>query len=269
MGVDGPILEDPVFGRAGYERIVRLDRTLLDTEHSMNPRIQRFLVACLVGGSAVVGTIEPARAAAYVGAWDPTYGAPFNNLGWSGTATFQVPASPVCGNVTGNACIGGAFVQDAQVVFYDIGNPSVALATINWTTAQLSGLVIDSLAFDGNGVLQEVDTSPTTSASLPPNPVAAFNPANYGNFTADVFSLQFLTDQVVGNNPQFSGPLLSWMAAACEFDCARGSNDPTIPINFTIRQVPEPASLALVTAALLAAGVAGRRRRRPPPQAKG
>jgi hypothetical protein len=224
-------------------------------EQSMNTGFGRFFAACLVA-AASLGAIDQARAAAYVGAWDPLYGAPFTDLGWSGTVTFQVPLSPPC-NTDGAACVPGAYVQDAHVAFYDI-NTNATLATIDWSTVALSGVAINSLDFDGNGDLAYLDTD--LFPYLAPNVVGAFNPADYGNFTSDLFSLQFFIAQVVGN-ASISGPRLYWTEAGCEGDCSGGSNDPANRVDFRVTQIPEPATLALVMAALLAAGATKRRSR--------
>ncbi len=237
----------------------------------MSTGLGRFFAACLVA-AASLGMIDQARAAAYVGAWDPLYGAPFTDLGWRGTATFQVPLSPPC-NTTGVACTGGAYVQGAQVTFYDTqGTASTLddtdLATITWSTAELAAELVNALEFDVGGALKYVDTTPFDYKA--PTLLAGFDGVGFGGFAQDEFSLQFVIDQEVAANALFSGPRLYWTAVACkdededEDDCRSGSNDVlgNPPQNFTITRVPEPASLALVMAALLAAGATQRRSRK-------
>ncbi len=231
----------------------------------MSTGLGRFFAACLVA-AASLGMTDQARAAAYVGAWDPLYGAPFTDLGWRGTATFQVPLSPPC-NTTGVACTGGAYVQGAQVTFYDTqGTASTLddtdLATITWSTAELAAELVNALEFDVGGALKYVDTTPFDYKA--PTLLAGFDGSGFGGFAQDEFSLQFVIAQEVAANALFSGPRLYWTEAGCGRDCSSGSNDVlgNPPQNFTITRVPEPASLALVMVGLLAAGATQRRSRK-------
>src|SRR5262245_31585856 len=88
-------------------------------------------LALVVGALLVVAA--PARAAIYTSVWDPTYGAPFTNLGWRGTANFSVPDSckPSGSADVNNAleCGGLAAVTAAQVELYDITDAQQATLT--------------------------------------------------------------------------------------------------------------------------------------------
>lgn len=219
-----------------------------------------------IAAAIALGSVAAsAHAALYTGTWDPTYGAPYPTaLGWKGTATYNVPLSPPC-NTSGTACAPGAYVQDAHVEFYDTGSLTT-LATIDWTAGELgTSYAITSLAFAGNDV-QYVASDPLPYKA--PTCVVGCSSATYGYFDQDDFSLEFVigyyflvTELVAPEVVGFSGPLLYWKQGSCEGDCGSGVNDfgNYPPQNFIITQVPEPASLALVMAGLLAAGASARR----------
>ena len=139
----------------------------------MNTSFGKFSAAFLVAAAAL-GTAAPARAAAYVGAWDPTYGAPFTNLGWRGTVYFDLPASPGCGTNVAD-CLSALIADERanRLLRYE-GHHETSddtdLAIINWTTANLSGVTISNLQFDGGGAVQYIATTgPFPSAQPTPD----------------------------------------------------------------------------------------------------
>ncbi len=88
---------------------------------------------------------------------------------------FDLPASPGCGTTVAT-CLPGSSLTSEQIVFYDTnGTPTTSddtdLAIINWTAANLSGVTISNLQFDGGGAVQYLATTgpfdtngtPTTS----------------------------------------------------------------------------------------------------------
>jgi PEP-CTERM motif len=205
-----------------------------------------------------------AHATVYVGAWDPTYGSIFPDLGWRGTFEYNAPGAPNCnpnGTDSSVACIGGSSLVSASIDFYDI-NTNQDLATIDWATSDLDGsfypvVNINALQFTGG--------QPTALATDPfpdflPTLLSGVDGTPYNHFEFYAFSLQFLIDTVVDGN-SYTGPILGWTEIDCAV-CATGHSDVTQfpPQDFSITAVPEPASLALVAGALVAAGWVGRRR---------
>lgn len=107
--------------------------------------------AGLIALAAVLGLANSAHAARYIGAWDPAYGYPFaldtNALFWSGTAIFEIGESCAANDkgliVAGGSC--AMTVSNAQVVLagYDTTkNPDQLLGT-------------ETLVFDGALSLSE------------------------------------------------------------------------------------------------------------------
>ena len=196
---------------------------------------QSLLVAAVFAG--------PAQAATYTGVWDPTYGTPFTNLGWRGTADYFVPDSCVptgtadLNNAT--ACGGGAIITAAQVQFYDItdtGQSTISSLFFNPATMPVTTLRFVS------GELTQLTTS--TSDLIHPTGLSAFSVS-----ATTEFGLYFSLD----------GPVLGWR------DCGYSPNEPAyrncksglndsgqFPPHFVVTRVPEPGTLALVCLALLA-----------------
>ena len=197
-----------------------------------------------LAGCAAVGT---AQASYVVGQWDPEYGVPFANLGWRGTTTLLVNDSCLAsaGLVPNNGVACPLMtVLNATVEFYNTTDPLLAtIDTLNFTTS----VALNFIEVDG--------ASQVTSFSLAPTAlVVSTNPlAQYGTTNA-LFGLSI--------NRSLSNTLatLSWTT-----DEGSGRNDPRFPAAVrisTVRELPEPGSLALAAFALVALTAAGRQRRR-------
>jgi hypothetical protein len=206
--------------------------------------------AGVVAGAAMWLAL-PADAAVYTGIWDPPYGAPFDGLGWRGSAGFFVPDSckPTGTADVSNsgACDGQAAVTSGLVEFYDIND--TAQPTLATLVFDPDTLLIDTLRYV-NGALVELTTSLADFVS----PQADLT--RFGVSPSTQFALQFT----------FDGPALAW--AQCDGPACQigGFNDGAqFPPRFVITEVtsvPEPATLGLVGLALagLAAGQYRRRR---------
>jgi hypothetical protein len=187
-----------------------------------------LLAACAVG---------PAQAAIYTGVWDPTYGFPFTNLGWRGSAGFSVPNGckpPGTVDIDNDVDCGGlAAVTNAKVEFYDIsqvGQPTLSTVVFTPSATELD---ISTLRFVSGALTELIATfsdSQTTGISL----------AAFGVLPSTQFSLEFT----------LGGPRLRWVDCAVSEGCS-GLNDADFPPKFTITQVPEPTTLWLGGLALL------------------
>ena len=115
----------------------------------MNTRIKQAVLGAAIFVAATLGAVTSSEAAVYSGRWDPAFGGIFGDLGWKGSAHFDVPAA--CLGLTGSfdnissPCGGGAMqVLDAKLQFYNkTTDPSglTPLQTLNLVpTAFVNGM---------------------------------------------------------------------------------------------------------------------------------
>lgn len=212
----------------------------------------------------LIGSVASAQAAVYTGSWDPAYGAPFTvsdgfgfDLGWRGAASFEVPGACTPGT-TGVQVVGasscGASTLSAFVQFYDLVDPVVTLEQLDWGGTSSSNVGALANLLYNNGQLIGFSTSAFDYITDTNEYV---EPGGSGPLAWSL-GFSFNTGITTGAN----GPTLTW-GDFCDGLCSTGTNDPRIPIDFVVTQIPEPGSLALVTAALAGVGWASRRRRRP------
>ena len=195
---------------------------------------------------ALVGMAGAAQAAIYRGSWDPGYGAPFDNLGWKGTATFELPDS--CLGTNGACNDPGIEVLSAQVQFYDVTDPA---QTVLQTLVFDPSVAVYSMTVSGNQ-LTGVDTAffaPIQGST----PVAQYNGNDYWfqlvfhESQAQLFYTSAPTITPACASGGFGGPTLGV--------CGYSQQIPDVTFAAV---VPEPATYVLVLAGL--AGLAGVRK---------
>lgn len=236
----------------------------------MRANFERALRTGFAAVALVMCCLSPAQAVRYASSYDPFYGFPFENLGWSGEAVFFVPDNCVPGLGANriytilDSCGQGSYVESAFVDLYEGTNElRTSEERLTFSVSPLS-LVILSLRFEGPE-LKALFTLPSNwvpSETLAPN---------------KDFSLWFVDFRLLSQNG-YSGPLLlsrpceestadgAGFGSSCEFAFNVNDYVDNPPI-FKITQIPEPGSLALLAGALIATAWGPRFRRRTGPAA--
>jgi hypothetical protein len=212
-------------------------------------RAKSVLSTVLLSVAATFGAAGTAQAAIYTGNWDPAYGGNFPDLGWSASATFDVPdACLALGDGTSLPVSGdcaGFSVLSAEVSFYNIHTNAFegtfeltfddnVIRGIYLTDGELTG--VDSNFFD-----YFVPTS-----SIAGGGEYSFSLVLYGGNLA----------QLIYANPPALAPVCPFLTGA---NCGI-SQFPAVG-TFTTA-IPEPETYVLMLAGLGAVGFAARRRRR-------
>lgn len=221
----------------------------------------RFTTRAACVAAAIWAACAPANAAIYTGVWDPTFGADFPGLGWRGSATFFVPDGCLqSGTVTIDNtpdCGGAARLLGAQVLFYDVGVPTVDIGRIDWLEADLAGTSIQRLRFIG-GALSFLSTD-----RFPFFASAAGHPL-FGPAGLNLFAPEFVIDQPLAPGIDYSGVRLHWQNNACGIvgtgspNCFSGANDGLrYPATLRIFRIDDPTPVSAPSpAALLMAALA-------------
>ena len=258
-------------------------------------RIRTIFQASVLCAAALFGS---AQAAVYTGSWDPSYGAPFPNLGWRGSVTVETPDG--CGTIGGTlvACANGPMrITSGMVEFYDYGldKDGPWFATVDFSTLAGQQSVLSAMEFDGVGRLIGItgaflmpwkpDLSPVKNVSYGDDTYfwLAFNGGpqmfhvtcsndSVGSLkTNGAEVLSFLTggtmDGGVGGwiNSNYNGQYGRVESSGWNSDDK--GNGGTGPLAWTaggftqqVNDVPEPGSLALALSALGAGWLVRRRR---------
>lgn len=211
------------------------------------------LVALLVGVSALVGATS-ARAAQYVGEWDPAYGGIFPSLGWSASALFDVSdACLALGNVSNAPVVAGPCagfaVLSAELRFYDVARPSVVLERFA-LNPRVTVIDIDITA----SALSSVDTA-FFDAVVPTLRIAGGGGYAFSLDLEDRGLAQLACSSASRAQSGFAAALVS-PSCGPSANAARGVFTAVAP------PVPEPETWALMTAGLLGLGAVARRRAR-------
>jgi hypothetical protein len=246
------------------------------------------------GALALVSTfaaVAPAEAAVYRGRFDPTYGAPFTSpaLAWAGSVQITVDDSCVApGTLFLLSCASGFQIDEAKVELYRVGDaldsenaPVSPRQVMDFGAA--AGAGINGLGwlldFDVNGDLTGVRSTAFTAIQ------GSIEETEFGSSNA-YFSLQFLGDYAqlywFKNEPE---PLELLALTNSVTGVCRDNGVTIVPswfyggnkcgwsdpdemtagsfIRFSrVTEVPEPATYALVPAALAIMGFVGASSRR-------
>lgn len=230
------------------------------------------LAALLLVALSALVAMTPARATVWVGSWDPQFGYPFTSadgwvqnydLGWSGKVKVDDAGCVVPGG-GGDIAGGCASVVSVTVSLYSVPN---VLPAYNTLTFNPLSLTIGTLRYDNAGKLIAFSTTTESDYVYDSFNLNAPNGAGTDAYFAVQFVLDggpclFCDDAPFPDLGEYTGAVLfagtypEECEGFCDFYRSNVSEFPAI-----VTYTPEPASLTLLAAGLLAAGVATRRRR--------
>ena len=194
----------------------------------------------------MLGGLESAQAAVYVGHWDPLFGTPFDELSWSAEAEFFIPDSCLAtdGTYNGGHPCNGFSALEGNVTFSD-AHGEMASETLGAQSFNLNNFVV--LGGELNGV--SGDFSIVT-------PVSSFAGGGAYSFGLE---LKGLSSTLLAKTPANEGAFCTEQNGG---RCAESANEGVILDGGFVRvtAVPEPQTYALLLAGLGAIGFLRKKR---------
>lgn len=220
-----------------------------------NSPIMKSGFCAAVAVAAALLAAAPAQATVYRGHYDPSYGAPFPDLGWKATATFDVP-NTCLSQPDGPYAISGncaAFtVLSAEVDFYNSTiDPNPQTSPVLESFMLNTSVFVNGVTIAG-GKLAGVDTG-FFNYFVPVG--GSLSIAGNGAYS---FSLILFDDsaQLVYAKPVSTSPI----CASIHIKHTKCGFSAEAPVG-VFAPVPEPETFALMLAGLGALGFVARRRR--------
>lgn len=220
----------------------------------MNQR-KSFASIAIASSLLLAGAVGGAQAKTYPGAWDPGFGAPFDDLGWRGTALFSIPDACEASSgwiLNSDSCSGGGMAVTSVVLeFYDFDTetvvetfalPSAPIYGMYWTGSTIGG--VDS------GFYAAVTPTLPASMAIAGGGVYSFHMRfeHLDSPTGEPSVQLYYTEG--SQNP------VCVLLDNCTGDYGTSDNLAVLVV------VPEPATYSMMLGGLVALGAVARRRRR-------
>ncbi len=228
-------------------------------------RFQTLAAHAALAAAALFGAAGSAQAAVYTGSWDPAFGAPVLDLGWSATATFEVDDSCLTqGTGTGTyfatGVCSGFEVTAFDVTFYDLADEVGTATTFSILSSIPSTFVTGIQVVDNQ--LTGLRSNYTTGFTAPAG--TAFAAAGSGAYAYYLF-FDFDAPDAEDANGVRAYMGLTPNTPAYSNTCFNVNPLCVVSQNYSLGEltpaIPEPGTYALMLAGLGVMGLIARRRR--------